>query len=402
MESIKDRVAVVGMGLSKFGENWDKSADDLAVDAVTEALEDAGLEMEDIQAAWQATLFTGETGSHLQRWLKLEYIPTTRVENYCSGGLDCFRNACYGVASGAYDIVLACGAEKLMDHHGGGFGKTVPAAFDLPGVDFSLPPVNQFGHFAVAYMWRYNIPYERFKRILAKIEVKNHHNGTLSPKSHLKREITEEDVINAPMISWPLGLYDCCGMSDGSAACIVTTPEIAKSLRKDYVLVKGLAIANGAGQAFLRGDNSIIGGQDRVDYNFPETYYAAKAAYAEAGIKDPRKEISHFEVHDCFSSTELLTYEDLFISPYGHAPEDVESGRFDLTGEQPCNTDGGLKTFGHPVSASGIRMLYELYKQLQGKAGPRQIKNPRLGLAHNLGGVSSYFNVAVCIIGNQG
>ncbi len=400
MESIKDRVAIVGMGCCKFGENWDQNPDDMAVEATNEALEDAGLELKDLNAAVQATLFTGETGSQLARWLKLDYIPVTRVENFCSGGLDAFRNACYAVASGTYDIVLANGTEKLMDHYGG-FGKVIPSAFDLPGVDMDLPPATTFAFFAVRYMARHNIPYERFKRVLAKIEVRNHHNGTLSPKSHLKREITEEDVINAPLVAYPFGLYDCCGMSDGSASCIVTTPEIAKSLKKDYVLVKGLAIANGAGQAYFKtGDNSLIGGGDKVEMNFPESAYAARSAYEQAGVKDPRKEVSHFEVHDCFSSTELLTYEDLGISPYGHAPDDVEAGRFNLDGEQPCNTDGGLKSFGHPVSASGIRMLYELYKQLQGKAGPRQIKNPRLGLAHNLGGVCAYYNVAVCLIGN--
>ncbi|MFC1907401.1 acetyl-CoA acetyltransferase, partial [Chloroflexota bacterium] len=242
----------------------------------------------------------------------------------------------------------------------------------------------------------------RFKRILARLEVKNHHNGTLAPKSHLKREITIDDVLNAPMVTYPFGLYDCCGMSDGSASVIVTTPEIAKSLRDDYVLVKGLAIANGAGQAFLKSnDNTLIGGGDKLEANFPETVSAARSAYAQAGVKDPRNEVSHFEVHDCFSSTELLTYEDLLFSPFGKAAEDLEAGRFDLDGEQPCNTDGGLKSFGHPVSASGIRMLYELYKQLQGKAEKRQIKNPKLGLAHNLGGVAGYYNVAVCLIGGR-
>jgi acetyl-CoA C-acetyltransferase len=202
------------------------------------------------------------------------------------------------------------------------------------------------------------------------------------------------------MISWPLGLYDCCGLSDGSAAVIVTTPEIAKTLRSDYVLVKGMSIANGAGQGLLCGDNSLIGGEVGA-INFPETVNAAKAVYEEAGIKDPRNEITHAELHDCFSSTELLTYEDLGFSSYGHAPDDVEAGRFTLEGEQPVNTDGGLKCFGHPLSASGIRMMYELYKQLQGKAGPRQIKNPKLGLAHNLGGLSTYFNVGVVILGSR-
>lgn len=399
MESIKDKVAIVGMGCCKFGENWDKSAQDMAVDACYEAFDDAGVEPKDIQAAWQALLHSGETGSMLARWLKLDYVPITRVENYCCGGLDAFRNACYAVASRRYDIVLASGTEKLTDHYGG-FGKVVPSPFDISGVEFDLPPVNAFAHFATRYMNRYGLSYERFKRVLAKVEVKNHHNGMLNPKAHLHREITEEDVINAPMISWPLGLYDCCGISDGAAAAIVTTPEIAKTLRSDYVLVKAATIVNGAGQAFLAGDNSLVSlGESEV--NFPETVRSAQAAYAEAGIKNPRKEITHAELHDCFSSTELLTYEDLGFSPYGHAIEDVEAGRFTLKGEQPINTDGGLKSFGHPLSASGLRMLYELYKQLQGKAGPRQIKNPRLGLAHNLGGLSSYFNVGIVILGGR-
>ena len=399
MESIKDKIAIVGMGCTNFGEKWGENADDMAVEATKEALEDAGLELKDINAAVQSTLFTGETGSQLARWLKLNYVPVSRVENFCSGGLDAFRTACYYVASGTYDIVLANGTEKLMDH-AGGFGKTIPSAFDLPGVDHDLPPATTFAFFAIRYMEKYGLSYDRLRRILARLEVKNQYNGTLAPKSHLKKEVTIEDVINAPMVTYPFGLYDCCGMSDGSASCIVTTPEIAKSLRDDYLLVKGLAIANGAGQAYFKtGDNTLIGGGDKVEANFPETVRAARSAYEQAGIKDPRNEVTHFEVHDCFSSTELLTYEDLLFSPFGKAPEDVESGRFDLDGAQPCNTDGGLKSFGHPVSASGIRMLYELYKQIQGKAEKRQIKNAKLGLAHNLGGVCAYYNVAVCLIG---
>jgi len=400
MESIKDKVAIVGMGCCKFGENWDKDAQDMAVEACREAFEDAGIEPKDIQAAWQALLISGETGSMLARWLKLEYIPITRVENYCSGGTDAFRNACYGVASGQFDIVLAFGAEKLLDHTGG-FGKVHPGPWDIAGVDFNLPPPNVFGQAATRYMETYGLSYERLKRILAKIMVKNHHNGTLSPKSHLKREVTEEQVINAPFISWPLGLYDCCGLSDGAAAAILTTPEIAKTLRSDYVLVKAITLANGAGQAFLRGDNSIIGGGDKVEMNFPETFYAARVAYEQAGIKDPRNEISLCEMHDCFSIIELITMEDLGLSPMGRAWEDIEAGRTNLDGEQPINTDGGLKSFGHPVSATGLRMLYEVYKQLQGKAGPRQIKNPKLGLTQNLGGLLTYFNIGVAILGSR-
>jgi acetyl-CoA C-acetyltransferase len=397
MGSIKDRVAVVGMGCSQFGENWSKGPEDMMIDSCYEAFEDAKIEPKDIQAAWFASLISGFTGSRLANAIKLEYVPITRVENFCCGGLDAFRNACYAVAAGIYDTVLACGVEKLKDHKGG-FGAFITDPFDTSKVSFDLPPVNLFAHFATRYFYKYGISYEDGKRMLAKIAVKNHHNGTLAPKAHLRREITIDQVLKAPMISWPLGLFDCCGLSDGSAAAIITTPEIAKTMRDDYVLVKGMSIANGAGQGLLRGDNTLLGG-DIDAIHFPETYYAAQAAYKEAGIKDPRKEITHAELHDCFTSTEFLTYEDMGFSPYGSGREDVESGRFALEGEQPVNTDGGLKCFGHPLSASGLRMMYELYKQLQGKAGPRQIKEPKLGAAHNLGGLSTYFNVGVVVLG---
>ena len=398
MGSIKDRVAIVGMGCTKFGELWDKSPEDLMVEACYEAFEDASIEPKDVQAAWLGSLISGQTGSRLANALKFEYIPITRVENFCAGGLDTFRNACYGVAAGIYDIVLACGVEKLKDHKGG-FGFFLTDPVDTSRVRFELPPANLFAHFATRYFYKYGLSYEQGKRILAKIAVKNHHNGTLTPKAFLRREITEEQVINAPIISWPLGLFDCCGITDGSAAAIITTPEVARKLKKEYVLVKALTVTNGAGQGLLCGDDSLIS-SDLDMFHFPENVHAARAAYAEAGIKDPRKEITHAEVHDCFTSTELLVYEDLGFSPRGKAKEDIEAGTFTLEGELPINTDGGLKSFGHPLSASGLRMMYELYKQLQGKAGQRQIKNPRLGLAHNLGGLSTYFNVGVVILAN--
>jgi acetyl-CoA C-acetyltransferase len=182
-------------------------------------------------------------------------------------------------------------------------------------------------------------------------------------------------------------------MSDGGAAAIITTPEIAKSMRKDYILVKALALTNGAGQATL---------QPEYDYiHIPESVAAGKSAYEQAGIKNPRQEVDLAIVHDCFTITELLIYEDLGFSPRGKGPEDVEAGTFELTGELPINTDGGLKCFGHPLSASGLRMIYEVYKQLQGKAGPRQVKKADIGLVHNVGGVNGLFNCAVAIFGKS-
>jgi len=390
MESIKDRVAIVGMGCTKFGELWDKSPDDLMVDASYEAFEDAGLAPEDIQAGWLASLVTGCTGSRLSSALKLNYIPVTRVENFCCGGTDALRNAAYGVASGACDIALAVGVEKLKDHYGG-FAQFTTSPFDTSKVEVDLPPVNFFAQFATRYFHHYGISIEDGKKLLAKISVKNHHNGTMSPKAHLRREITEEQVLKSPMISWPLSLFDCCGLSDGGAAAILTTPEIAKTLKDDFILIKGLGLANGNGEGLLNNEYGFT--------SMPENVNCAKMAYDQAGIKNPREEVDLAIVHDCFTMHELILYEDLGFSPRGKAGEDIEAGTFTLEGDLPVNTDGGLKCFGHPLSASGLRMVYEIYKQLQGKAGPRQVKDAKIGLTHNLGGLPSYFNCAVGIFG---
>ena len=390
MESIKDKVAVVGMGCTKFGELWDKDYKDLMVDACYEAFEDSGLESKDIQMAWYGSRESGFTGAHLASALKLDYIPITRVENFCAGGTDTFRNACYAVASGVCDIALACGVEKTKDHMGG-FSMYLTTPFDRSLVEWELPPVSQFAQLATRYFYHYGLTYEQGRRILSMISVKNHHNGTLSPKAHFHREITLEQAMNSPMISYPLNLFDACGMSDGGAAAIVTTPEIAKKLRKDYILVKALALANGAGQSVLQPSYDFV--------HIPESVAAAKMAYAEAGIKNPRQEIDLAVVHDCFTITELLIYEDLGFSPRGKGPADVEAGTFTLEGELPVNTDGGLKCFGHPLSASGLRMIYEIYKQLQGKADKRQVRKAEAGLVHNVGGVNGFFNCAIAILG---
>lgn len=236
-----------------------------------------------------------------------------------------------------------------------------------------------------------NIDPEEGKRALAKISSKSHRAGALNPRAHLRKPVTPEQVLKAPIIAWPLGLFDCCGVSDGAAAAIVTTPEIARSLRKDPVFVKALQIAATSGEEMLTTswDGSYL----------KTTTEAAARAYAEAGIKNPRDELSILEVHDCFSITELVTYEDLGISPRGRAILDVNEGLFDLEGKIPCQSDGGLKCFGHPIGASGIRMIYEVVKQLQHKAGERQIPNPTLGLTHNLGGIPSFSVCSVSIFG---
>ena len=384
MGSIKDKVAVIGVGATKFGEIWEKDAEDLLVDAAYEALDDAGLTSQDIEAAWVGVLynFTGISGSTAAEPLKLFGKPVTRVENFCASGMDAFRNACYGVASGVYDIVLACGVEKLMDVGGSGlptgdFGHPVMGGVSAPGM-FALAATRCF------HEWGWT------KEDLARVAVKNHKNGVAHPKAHFRRAITMEDALNAPMIAWPLGRFDCCAMSDGSAAIVITRPEIAKTTKHkdDYVLVKANALAMATVMPMYKASFDYLG--------FPATRMAAASAYEEAGIKDPAKEISFAEVHDCFTITELLNIQDLgFVEPPG-AAEFVKDGRANVEeGDIPINPSGGLKCFGHPIGATGCRMIYELTKQLQGRADGAQVKNPRLGLAHNLGGPASVCSVTI-------
>ncbi|MBV8394069.1 MAG: acetyl-CoA acetyltransferase, partial [Alphaproteobacteria bacterium] len=216
--------------------------------------------------------------------------------------------------------------------------------------------------------------------------------GAKNAKAHLRKPVSEEQVINAPMIAEPLGLFDCCGVSDGAAAAIVTTPEIAKSMgKKNLVSVKALqlSVSNGSESGHNSWDGSY----------FHTTRIASKKAYEEAGIKDPRKEVSMFEVHDCFSVTELVTMEDLHISETGKGWKDVLDGFYDADGKIPCQIDGGLKCFGHPIGASGLRMLYEMYLQFQGRAGARQLKDPKIGMTHNLGGAPRENVSSVAIVG---
>lgn len=392
MESIRDKVAIIGMGCTKFGELWGKGPYDLIVDSCYEAFEDAGVKPQDIQAAWFASLVSGFTGARLSNALKLEYIPITRVENFCSGGTHALANACYAVASGVCDIALACGVEKLKDR-AIGIAMVNPEPMDSSKVIPEIPPASMFALLAIRLFYDRGWDLEEAKRILAQISVKSHHNGTLNPKAHLRQEITIEDVLKAPMVVYPLGVYDCCGISDGAAAAIVVRADMAKDFRNDYVLVKGFGFCSGAGQAILQDDYDFL--------HIQETIEAARRAYLQAGIKNPRDEIDVAQVHDCFSIHELILYEELGFSPKGKAREDVEAGTFALNGELPVNTDGGLKCFGHPLSASGLRMAYEIYKQLQEKAGPRQVKNAKIGLTHNVGGMVGSFNAAVGIFGRK-
>jgi len=391
VENIRDKVAIIGMGCCKFGENWEQSPEDMIIDAAYEAYEDAGIEAGDIQAAWMGSVsahWIGMGGLAIAEPLKLDRIPVTRVENYCCTGHEALRNACFGVASGMYDIALALGFEKLKDtgFPGLGVGRGMH-----PVMEMRRTAPGSFALIATRYFHRYGLSPEEGKELLAKISVKNHHNGTFSPKAHFRKEITLKQVLDAPIIAWPLGLFDCCGNSDGAAAAIITRADMAKQFRDDPIYIKGLGLSQ---------NNMMPHYEPGFDWTgFEIIRNAAGQAYEQAGIKNPRKELDLAVVHDCFTITELMIYEDLGFSPRGKAREDIDAGSFTLEGDLPVNTDGGLKCFGHPVGASGLRMTYEVYKQLQNKCGPRQIKNAERGLSHTLGGHPNV--TAVAIFGNS-
>jgi acetyl-CoA C-acetyltransferase len=322
-DGIKDKVAIIGMGCTRFGERWDAGSEDLIVEAFKEAIEDAGIEKKDIQASWFGSCMdevnVGKGATPLSVALKLPFLPVTRVENFCASGSEALRGAVYAVASGAYDICLALGVEKLKDTGYGG----------LPDISGTLGTKNRmmiptitapgaFAMMATRYFSKYGLSPDEGKKTLAMISTKSHQNGAKSPKAHLRNEISVEQVMKAPIIAWPLGLFDCCGVSDGAAAAIVCRADMAKNFRPDPVYVKSIQIALSSGEELMytKWDGSYV----------ESAVHCAGRAYEEAGIKNPRKEISMMEVHDCFSITELVTYEDLGISPRGKAGDDVRDG----------------------------------------------------------------------------
>jgi acetyl-CoA C-acetyltransferase len=395
MRSIKDRAAIVGMGCTRFGERWDMGVEDLIVEAAYEAFEDAGIGPKDVQAAWIGTVQSGFSSITLSP-LGLQYIPMTRVENMCATGTEAFRAATYAVLAGVCDIALAIGVEKLKDAGATGvkgpsvIGDNLDGSAGI-GAGYSAPA--SFAYLAARYFHEYKLAPEEGKRLLAEIAVKNHYNGSLNPKAHFRNELTVEQAMKAPIVAWPLGLYDCCGVSDGAAAAVITRAQKSRTFRSDPIYIKAMNIVVGARQGTMMQNYDFV--------HVEENVLASRQAYKEAGVNNPRKEISLAEVHDCFTIHEMILYEDLGFSPQGRAQDDINAGTFTLKGDLPVNSDGGLKCFGHPLGATGLRMMYEVYKQLQQKAGPRQIKNPRLGMTHNLGGNAGAGIGASCIVGNE-
>lgn len=389
---IKDAVAIVGMGCTRFGERWESSTDDLMLDAVGDCLTSAGVTRDDVDAYWLGTLGSGQSGLTLSRPLGLDYKPVTRVENYCATGSESFRNACYAVASGAYDRVMAVGVEKLKDSGFSGLLRADPPS-DGTAAELSLTAPAAFSLLDPAYTAKYGVDPAAMREAMTHVAWKNHVNGARNPKAQFRKEVSRETIEGAPKVAGRLGIFDCSGVSDGAAAAMIVRAEDAYDYTDRPIFVKALALASGP----------MRGGLDPAyDFTtFPEVVRSAADAYAQAGITAPRSEISLAEVHDCFTPTEIVLMEDLGFADRGQAWKDVLAGEFDADGRLAVNVDGGLKSFGHPVGASGLRMLYEAWLQLRGEAGERQLADPRLALTHNLGGRPGGCVSFVSVVGHE-
>ena len=387
---IKDRVAIVGMGCTRFGERWDQGADELLVAACNDAFESAGVAKGDVDAFWVGTAQSGMAGLVLSKPLELTGKPVVRVENMCATGSEALRQAAYAVASGAYDVAMAVGVEKVKDSGYQGLN-----AFPIPndGTPRTLTAAAMFSMIVPAYSHKYDVSEDELREVLARIASKNHANGALNPRAQFRKPMSVESLLAMPPVAGTLSVFDCAGVADGAAAAIVVRASDAPRFNDEPLYVKALASVSGDGRGLL---------DPGYDYTtFPEIVACAADAYAQAGVTDPRRQLALAEVHDCFTPTELVLMEDLGFAERGAAWKEVLGGAFDLHGDLPVNPDGGLKSFGHPVGASGLRMTYECWLQLRREAGDRQVDVSRgLALTHNLGGYPGEMVTFISVLGS--
>ncbi|HEX9916748.1 MAG TPA: thiolase domain-containing protein [candidate division Zixibacteria bacterium] len=370
-------VCVIGLGMNKWGELWDKSLRDIFVEAALEAMDDAGVDKIDSMyvGCMSSGLFVHQEhlGSLLADYLGVNPIPCTRVESACASGGAAVRAGFIEVASGISDIVLAGGVEKMTDVSVDGATFALATAADqeyevYQGVTFP----GLYAMMARAHMEKYGTTREQ----LAQVAVKNHKHGSMNPLAQFPMKITVEQVINSVMVADPLTVLDCSPITDGAAAIILCSLEKAKELGLKKPLVKII----GSAQA-----TDTIALHSRDDLTFLKaTQKAGEVAFKMANKKP--SDIHLAEVHDCFTIAELIVLESLGLTEKGEAGKATENGMTTLGGKIPINTSGGLKSKGHPVGATGVAQIVEITKQLRGEAGKRQVKNAKVGLAQNMGG----------------
>ncbi len=367
-------VAVIGAGMTKFGELWGKSIKDIFVEAAVKAIEDAGVDHIDSMyvGSMSSGLFVGQEhlGAVMADYLGVNPIPATRVESACASGGVSFRQAYLEVASGQSEIVLAGGVEKMTD--GADVTDVLATAADqeyevYQGITFP----GLYAMIANAHMHQYKTKREQ----LAAVAVKNHRNGAKNPNAQFRSEISIDTVLKSTLVADPLRLLDCSPVSDGGAAVILCSMDIAKKFTDSPIRVKASAQAS----------DTIALHSRRSLTTLDAVVRAAEKAYKQSNLKP--SDINFAEVHDCFTIAEIVVSEDLGFFEKGCGGASVQEGLTSLeTGTIPINTSGGLKSKGHPVGATGVAQIIELYEQLQGKAGSRQVKNAHIGMAQNMGG----------------
>ena len=367
-------VAVIGAGMTRFGELWNKSIKDIFVEAALKAIKDAGVDHIDSMyvGSMSSGLFVGQEhlGALMADYLGMNPIPATRVESACASGGVSFRQAYLEVASGQSEIVLAGGIEKMTD--GADVTDALATAADqeyevYQGITFP----GLYAMIANAHMHQYKTKREQ----LAAVSVKNHRNGSKNPNAQFRSEITIEQVLKSSLVADPLRLLDCSPVSDGGAAVILCSMDVAKKFTDTPVRIRGSVQTSDTIALHSRSSLTTL----------KAVSMAAEKIYKMTNLKP--QDIDFAEVHDCFSIAEIVVSEDLGFFDKGCGGAAVEEGSTSLeTGKIPINTSGGLKSKGHPVGATGIAQIIELYEQLQGKAGKRQVKNAHIGLAQNMGG----------------
>ena len=370
------KVAIVGIGHGRFGVRSDASLRELAFEAVKACLDDAGIPLKDVDSmvtgiAGDEFSFSLQPSAQVHDYIGFQPKPNFRVEGACATGSIAFRTGWMNVASGLADIVLVVGAEKMTEVPTSVatdiMGRGGDATWEYP---FGMTFPGYYAMMANAHMAEFGTTEEH----LASVAVKNHYYGSLNPFAHMQKEITLEKAVTSFTVAHPLKLYDCSLITDGAAAVILASEEKAKAISKKPVWIAGLGLAT---------DTMRIGERDTLT-SIQATREAARTAYKIAGVGP--SDINIATVHDCFTIAEIIAYEDLGFCERGEGGKLIEAKETYVGGRIPVNVDGGLKSKGHPLGATGVSMAIEITKQLRGEAGPRQVKNPEMGLTHNVGG----------------
>ena len=372
--TLVEKVCVLGAGSTKYGKLPDSIAD-ITTQASVSAIESAGIDPKDIKASYISNVFgvadkQVHLGPVLMSRLGIPDKPSLTIESACGSGSVSFREAYVNVAAGFYDCLVVTGVEKVT-HTGTEWTTTYFAYcsdFFYEGQSGASFP-GLFATMARAYLTEFDATEEDF----ARVAVKNHENGLLNPKAHIQKKITIDDVMNSPVVASPLKLYDCCPFSDGASSVILCSEKFAKENGGDYIEVIGSG--RGGSAAALQGREHLT--------TIPSTKIAAEAAYKMAGITV--KDIDFAEVHDCFTIAEIIDTEDLGFFEKGKGVEAVREGRTRLNSDISINPSGGLKSKGHPIGATGVGQIVEVFDQLTGNAGERTVKDAKIGLTHNFG-----------------